>query len=50
MRKNVKLIALTCRNEIFLIVTGQCLFNVADVTLVPNFGRILVASCYLTLV
>ena len=31
-------------------VTGQCLFNVPDVTLVPNFGRILVASCYLTLV
>ena len=27
-----------------LIVTGQCLFNVPDVTLVPNFGRILVAS------
>ena len=25
-------------------VTGQCLFNVPDVTLVPNFGRILVAS------
>ena len=27
-----------------LCVTGQCLFNVPDVTLVPNFGRILVAS------
>ena len=25
-------------------VTGQCLFSVPDVTLVPNFGRILVAS------
>ena len=28
----------------FGTVTGQCLFNVPDVTLVPNFGRILVAS------
>ena len=28
----------------FMPVTGQCLFNVPDVTLVPNFGRILVAS------
>ena len=27
-----------------ITVTGQCLFNVPDVTLVPNFGRILVAS------
>ena len=27
-----------------MCVTGQCLFNVPDVTLVPNFGRILVAS------
>ena len=29
---------------LLLFVTGQCLFNVPDVTLVPNFCRILVAS------
>ena len=33
-----------CVSRMRGIVTGQCLFNVPDVTLVPNFGRILVAS------
>ena len=30
----------------YLTVTSQFLCNVSDVILVPNFGRIFVASCY----